>query len=82
MYTLLTKDKFNKLIVGMKARNDKPFIIMIEESCYKKGDIIGVPLLYDLKVIKVYKYNWYRKLLEFFGFKFHNKNCLKVKNIY
>jgi hypothetical protein len=62
--------------------NNKPFIVMIPNSCYKKNDIIEVPLLYNLKVLKVYKYNWYRKLLKLFGIKFHNKNCLKVKNIY
>lgn len=68
--------------MGNSKLNNKPFIVMIPGSYYKKNDIIEVPLLYNLRVLKVYKYNWYRKLFKFFGVRFRNKNCLKVKNIY
>ena len=83
-YKQLTTNKLKQYLKGFGYGlvNDKPFIVMIENSSYKKNDIIEVPLLYNLKVLKVYKYNWYRELLEFFGIKFKNKNCIKVKNIH
>ena len=63
---------------GSKA---KPFLLKFEDSFFQKGNILnsGLPNV-QLRIIKVYKFNWYRKLLHFFGFKFKMFNCVKVEN--
>jgi len=60
----------------------KPFILKFEENYFKKSDILfcGEPE-YKVRITKVYKYNWYRKLLNFFGIPFKLFNCVKVEEI-
>lgn len=67
--------------MGPDSINHKPFYIFLNESWYKKNDILNLPSGFQVKVVKVYKYNWYRKLLNFFGFKFKWLNCVKVKTL-
>lgn len=61
--------------------NKASFTIVFQEPYFKKGDILINSRDYQLKVTKVYKYNWYRKLLNFFGIKFKLFNCIKVENL-
>lgn len=57
------------------------FIIRFNGNYFNKNDILTLQKGYDVKIIKVYKYNWYRKVLHFFGFKFKLYNCVKVETI-
>lgn len=56
----------------------EPFFIHFSTGYFKKGDIISSANNSILKVIKVYKYNWWRKLLNFFGIRFKLVNVIKV----
>lgn len=59
----------------------KPFIVVLEENWYKKGDILTSASNFQVRVTKVYKYNLWRKILNFFGIKFKLFNCVLVKPI-
>ena len=61
-------------------KNKKTFIIHLEENWFKNNDILDINT-FHLQVIKVYKYNIWRKLLKFLGFKFKMFNCIRVKYI-
>jgi hypothetical protein len=56
------------------------FIIRFTTPFFNNGDILSTPDNQQLRITKVYKYNWYRKLLNFFGIKFKLFNCVKVEN--
>ena len=56
----------------------KPFIIKLEEDWFKKGDILETSDESKLKIIKIYKFNWWRRLLFWFGFPFKYAQCIKV----
>lgn len=58
--------------------SNKPFIIYIHDHCFKEDDVICIDIYY-YRVVKVYKYNLWRKILNFFGIKFKLHNCLQIK---
>lgn len=60
---------------GIKS---KPFLIYFSENWYKKGDILVTGQGIELKVIKVYKLTWWKKILIKLGFRFRIKG-IKVK---
>jgi hypothetical protein len=47
----------------------KPFYIKFEKDWVKKGDILNNNYGYQIKVTKVYKYYWWKKILRRLGFK-------------
>lgn len=65
----------------MENQIGKPFVVRFSEAYWKKGDFITSEQGTKLKVIKVYNYNFYRKILNYFGFPFKLMNCIKVQNI-
>lgn len=54
------------------------FIIRFDSNYFNKNDVLTLQKEYQVKIIKVYKFNLYRKVLHFFGFKFKLYNCVKV----
>jgi hypothetical protein len=62
-------------------RNNKLFKIQFEKAWCKKDDILNIPNSVQLKVLKVYKFTWWRKILSWFGVPFKSMNCAKVKQI-
>jgi len=63
------------------AKEGKPFRIRFYQDCYRKGEVISSGLGH-LKIIKVYNRTWWRRLLNYFGFKTKWFDCVKVKPIY
>ncbi len=62
--------------------NRKTFILYFDDNYFKKGDILDSGTSYQVKVIKVYKYNLFRRLLfKWFNIPFKMYNCVKVKDI-
>lgn len=57
------------------------FIIRFDSNYFNKNDVLTLQKEYQVKIIKVYKFNLYRKVLHFFGFKFKLYNCVKVETI-
>jgi len=55
--------------------------IRITPNWTKKGDVITNADYIKYKVIKVYKFNLWRKILQFFGFKFKLLNHIKMKQL-
>lgn len=60
--------------------NGKPFYLKFDTLWFKKGECITTGLGVNMVVVKVYKYNWWRKLLIKLGFKV-KVGILKVKTI-
>lgn len=55
---------------------DKPFVIKMDRSWLKKGDILAIDTSGSrLIVTKVFKQTWWRKLLLFLGFKVRLLAC-------
>jgi hypothetical protein len=48
--------------------NGKPFTIKLSEDWFKKGDMLKTTK-YNVKLIKVYKITWCKKILSRLGFK-------------
>lgn len=63
------------------GKNGKTFTIYLEDTFFKKGDILTSEESTNLKVIKVYKFNLWRKLLYKLGFNIKIFNGVKVKTI-
>jgi hypothetical protein len=56
--------------------------LYISDNYVKKKDILTIGNgIYKVIVIKVYKYNLWRKLLKLFGIKFEHFNCVKVREL-
>jgi hypothetical protein len=53
------------------GKGNKPFKLIFQEEWMRKGDIIKCKNSYfpHIVILKVYKNNWWRKTLHFFGFK-------------
>jgi len=50
---------------------------------WEKGDIVTASGNHRCKIIKVYRYNLWRRFLKVvFGIKFWKKDCYKVKYLY
>ena len=60
---------------------NKPFILYLSEPWVNKKDILLTRDNFKLKVIKVYKYRWWKKILSRLGFKIKVYNGVKVKEI-
>lgn len=59
--------------------NQQSFVMKLSDVFFKKGDTLTFGGNTTVKVVKVYKYNIWRKFLNFFGIKFKLFNCIKVK---
>ena len=57
----------------------KSFIIQVDKNWFNTDDIITNQNGVSVRVIKVYKYNLWRKFLNLLGIKFKLFNCIKVK---
>lgn len=63
---------------GLKGNE---FTLVFKEQYFNKGDLLKSFDNVNLKVTKVYKYNWWRKLLNFLGIRFKMFNCIKVEEV-
>lgn len=59
--------------------NNKPFKILFYQDWLKKGDYLIIERGLKVKVTKVYKRTWWRKLLYYFGVKTKLFDCVKVE---
>jgi len=57
------------------------FTLVFKEQYFNKGDLLQTSDNVRLKLTKVYKYNWWRKLLNFLGIQFKMFNCVKVEEV-
>lgn len=56
------------------------FIIKFDTTVpFNQKNILTTPDNTQVRITKIYKYNLYRKILRFFGFRFKLFNCVKVK---
>jgi len=62
------------------GKNNESFVIKLDASYFDKGEIFENPDGEKYIITKVYKFNWYRKLLLYFGMPFKMFNCVKVKD--
>lgn len=60
------------------GKNSTSFTIKFEDHYFKQGDIIEASDTIQLKVIKVYKFTWWRRILFKFGFPFKHMDCIRV----
>ena len=56
------------------------FYMIVYGSDYKKGDILHFGYR-EVKILKTYPFNWWRKILKRLGFKITNSNTVKVRGI-
>ena len=63
----------------MKDKNT--FTIKFSEGYFSKNDIINIGNTTQAKVVKVYKYTWWRKLLAWFGMPFKMMDMVKVEEV-
>lgn len=60
--------------------NNKSFFIRLDKtSFYKKNEILILPNSREVKIIKTYPYNWYRKILNFLHLPFKTCDIIKCK---
>ena len=62
----------------------KPFYIKFDGNYFKRGDVLHVSSPrqgIQIEVIKVYKFNLWRRVLNFFGIPFKMFGFVKVKEI-
>ena len=58
------------------------FVLKFDQDYeFARKNILCSPNGYQVKITKVYKFNWYRRLLYFFGIPFKMFNCVKVKEL-
>ena len=69
------------LMSNLLGLNKTSFIIKFDTNTFNRKNILMTPGGTKVKVIKVYKYNLYRRILHFFGFQFKLFNCVKVKQL-
>jgi hypothetical protein len=64
------------------GKNPGTFTLTFTEDWhFKIDDILLGGNGFKVKVTKVYKYNWWKQILNFFGIKFKLFNCILVKEI-
>jgi len=82
-FTRIRRSYESKPITKIKymipGKNKNEFTLIFQESWFNKGDILETQDKLKYKVVKVYKYNWYRKLRNFLGLSFKSSKCIKVK---
>jgi hypothetical protein len=61
--------------------NNKPFFLILTKDTFNKNDILYLPDMSKIKIIKTYPYNWYRKILNFLHLPFKMCDCVKCKKI-
>ena len=66
----------------MQGIKGTTFKLHLKAEWFNKGDIISTADDIQLKILKVYKFTWWRKLLFWFGIHFHSMDLVKVKQIY
>lgn len=54
------------------------YIYLEDNSLVKRNDILNFGIM-SARVVKVYRYNLWRKFLEYIGIQFKRRNCIKVK---
>lgn len=59
----------------------REFILRLDATYFKKGQIIQDSQGRDLLILKSYPYNWWRKLLRWLGFKIRNYHYYKVHQL-
>ena len=65
----------------MKSKLNQ-YLLYFENNPFKQGNIIFADSnQHKLIVKKIYRYNLWRKALNFFGFKFKLLNCIKIKEV-
>lgn len=64
-----------------KKIKDIEFDIYFDTQPFKKGDILVSCGNIELKVIKTYPFNWWRKLLKLLRLPYTDSNTVKVKYI-
>ena len=61
------------------GKDNKPFTIKFSDTTWiNKGNIISTGKV-QMKVLKVYKKVWWRRLLLWLGFRVKLMDCIKVK---
>lgn len=61
-----------------KLSDGEPFTITMDASYFQKNDIVNT-FSKDFKVVKVRKFNWFRRLLFKFGVPFNHADLKEVK---
>jgi hypothetical protein len=61
----------------------KPFYLKFDQEWVRRGDILETSDNYKLKVLKVYKFTWWKKILFRLGFRFKSMEVglIKAKSI-
>jgi len=63
------------------GKNNTKFTIKLDADWFGEKDVIEQFAGAKLRIVKVYKFTWWRKILFYLGFPFKSAKCVKVEQI-